>query len=97
VHSSARKPTVWRTALAMLVGGILVVYAFGLPVQSVVTRLSLAQTTLASLVFVPGDLVKAALATLTVGTLLRGYPRAFRRNWRSSARRVVDEPTPPAT
>lgn len=83
VHSSARKPTVWRTALAMVVGGILVIYAFGLPVQSLVTRLSLPQTAVASLVFVPGDLVKAVLATVTVSTLLRAYPRAFRRNWRS--------------
>lgn len=90
VHSSARKPTVWRTALAMLVGGILVVYAFGLPVQSVVTRLSLEQTALTSLVFIPGDLVKAALATVTVTTLLRAYPRAFRRTWRATERHEVD-------
>jgi biotin transport system substrate-specific component len=95
VHSSARKPAVWRTALAMVVGGILVVYAFGIPVQSVVTRLSLAQMTLASLVFIPGDLVKAALATLTVSTLLRAYPRAFRRTWRSKTQ-DVDVAGPPA-
>ncbi|MFD2025042.1 biotin transporter BioY [Promicromonospora aerolata] len=99
VHSSARKPAVWRTALAMLVGGILVVYAFGIPVQSLVTRLPLAETALTSLVFLPGDLVKAALATLTVSTLLRAYPRAFRRTWRPSARQETQEtdaPTPSA-
>lgn len=111
VHSSARKPTVWRTALAMVVGGILVIYAFGLPVQSLVTRLSLPQTAVASLVFVPGDLVKAVLATVTVSTLLRAYPRAFRRNWRSgespkpespetgsseTESRGADDRTPPA-
>jgi biotin transport system substrate-specific component len=95
VHSSARKPTVWRTALAMVVGGILVIYAFGLPVQSLVTRLSLPQTAVASLVFVPGDLVKAVLATVTVSTLLRAYPRAFRRNWRS-VESPADDRTPPA-
>ncbi|MFC8797579.1 biotin transporter BioY [Promicromonospora sp. NPDC057138] len=92
VHSSARKPAVWRTALAMLVGGIVVVYAFGIPVQSLVMRLSLGQTALSSLVFIPGDLVKATLATLTVGTLLRAYPRAFRRTWLSSERLEVDAP-----
>lgn len=95
VHASGRKPVVWRTALAMVVGGILVVYAFGIPVQSLVTRLPLAETTLASLVFVPGDLVKAALATLTVGTLLRAYPRAFRRTWRSTSQEA-DAPGSPA-
>ncbi|MGW2093620.1 biotin transporter BioY [Promicromonospora sukumoe] len=81
VHASARKPAVWRTALAMVVGGIVVVYAFGIPVQSLVTRLSLGDTLLTSLVFLPGDLVKAVLATLTLTTLLRAYPRAFRRTW----------------
>lgn len=96
VHAAGRRPAVWRTALAMLVGGILVVYAFGIPVQSLVTRLPLAETALTSLVFIPGDLVKAALATLTVGTLLRAYPRAFRRTWRPGGRQEAGAPTPPA-
>lgn len=81
VHSTAYKPTAWRTALGMVVGSILVVYAFGIPVQSVVTRLPLAETALTSLVFVPGDVVKAVLATLVVLGLVRAYPRAFRRTW----------------
>lgn len=81
VHSSARKPTVWRAALGMLVGGIVVIYAFGIPVQSLVTRLPFESTVLASLVFIPGDLVKATLATAVVVTLLRAYPRAFRLTW----------------
>lgn len=86
VHSSARKPALWRTAIGTVVGGILVVYAFGIPVQSLITRLSLGETALTSLVFLPGDLVKATLATLTVTTLLRAYPRAFRRTWLPSRR-----------
>ena len=96
VHSSARKPAAWRTALAMLVGGILVVYAFGIPVQSLVTRLPLAETALTSLVFIPGDLVKVALATVTVGTLLRAYPRAFRRTWDPSGRQEAADRITPA-
>lgn len=89
VHSSARRPAVWRTAVATVVGGIVVVYAFGIPVQSLVTRLSLGETALTSLVFLPGDLVKATLATLTVTTLLRAYPRAFRRTWLPSRQQDV--------
>ncbi|MBE1878468.1 biotin transporter BioY [Myceligenerans pegani] len=81
VHAGGRKPVWWRTLLGMLVGGIVVVYAFGIPVQSAVTHLPLGQTVLASLVFVPGDLVKAVVAVLVVGTLVRAYPRAFRREW----------------
>jgi biotin transport system substrate-specific component len=79
VHLGGTRPTAWRTALAMLVGGIAAIYVVGIPVQSLVTRLPLAETALTSLVFLPGDLVKAAVATVIVMTLVRGYPRAFRR------------------
>lgn len=87
VHSSPRKPTVWRVGLAMLVGGIATVYALGIPVQSLVTRLPIHDTIVTSLVFIPGDLVKAALASSTVLTLLRAYPRAFRRTWQAPQER----------
>jgi biotin transport system substrate-specific component len=85
VHAGNRKPTWWRTLLGMIVGGILAIYALGIPVQSAVTHLPLGQTALASLVFVPGDLVKAIIATAVVNTLVRAYPRAFRREWTRSA------------
>jgi biotin transport system substrate-specific component len=81
VHAGGRKPVVWRTFTGVVVGGILVVYAVGIPVQSLVTRLPLAETALTSLVFVPGDLVKSVIATAVVVTLVRAYPRAFRRTW----------------
>lgn len=81
VHAGARKPVAWRTLTGVLVGGILVVYAIGIPVQSFVTRLPLAETALTSLVFVPGDLLKAVITTAVITTLVRAYPRAFRRTW----------------
>lgn len=81
VHAGGRKPVLWRTATAMLVGGIVVVYAFGIPVQSLITRLPLGETALLSLLFVPGDIVKAIVATALVMILVRAYPRAFRRSW----------------
>ncbi|MCI0159024.1 biotin transporter BioY [Leifsonia shinshuensis] len=81
VHWGNRKPVAWRTFAGVVVGGILVVYAVGIPVQSLVTRLPLAETALTSLAFVPGDLVKAVIATAVVTTLVRAYPRAFRRTW----------------
>ena len=86
VHASPRTPSALRIALASILGGILVVYAVGVPVQSLVTRLPLGQTALASLVFLPGDLLKAALTTAVVSTLLRAYPRAFRRTWQPARR-----------
>lgn len=97
VHAAGRRPVWWRTLLGVIVGGILVIYAVGIPVQSLVTRLPLAETALTSLVFVPGDLVKAVLATLIVTTLVRGYPRAFRRTWAPAPRPVAAEPVPSGT
>ncbi|WBU38786.1 biotin transporter BioY [Homoserinibacter sp. YIM 151385] len=83
----------WRTALAMLLGGIGAIYLVGIPVQSAVTRLPLAETALQSLVFVPGDLVKAVLATAIVVSLARAYPRALRLAPRAaSARGAAREP-----
>ncbi len=50
VPLGGRRPTAVGTAVDMLVGGIAVVYAVGIPVQSLVTRLPLAQTAYTSLV-----------------------------------------------
>ncbi len=85
VHAGGRRPVLWRTALAMTAGGIVAIYAVGVPVQSLVTRLPLGETALASLVFVPGDLLKAAIAAAVVTALVRVYPRGFRRTWRAPA------------
>ena len=67
----------WRIALGVVVGGILVVYLCGIPVTALVLGLELGPTALASLVFLPGDLLKAAAATALVLALRRAYPRAF--------------------
>lgn len=78
--------TWWRAATASLLGGVLVVYAVGIPVQALVTGVPLDLTALSSLAFLPGDLIKVAAATLVVVALKRAYPRAF------PARRSVQEP-----
>ncbi|PRB18220.1 biotin transporter BioY [Microbacterium sp. MYb62] len=78
--------TWWRAAVAALVGGVLVVYAFGIPVQALVTGIPLDLTALSSLAFLPGDLIKVTVATLVVVALRRAYPRAF------ADRRSVAEP-----
>ena len=83
VHAGGRKPVLWRTVLGVLVGGILVIYAFGVPVQSLITRLPVLETAWLSLVFIPGDIIKAIIAVLIIGTLVRAYPRAFGRVWNS--------------
>ncbi|GAA1879863.1 biotin transporter BioY [Paeniglutamicibacter psychrophenolicus] len=91
VHAGGRKPVLWRTLVGMLVGGILVIYAVGVPVQSMVTRLPLGETAVLSLAFIPGDLIKAVTAALIVMTLVRAYPRAFNRVW-ATKKTPVPEP-----
>jgi len=71
------RPEWWRTAGATVVGGIAVVYLFGIPVQAAVTGVPLDLTALSALVFLPGDLIKAGVATVLVLALRRAYPRAF--------------------
>lgn len=72
------RPTWVRTVAGVLVGGILAVYAVGIPVQSALTGLGLGETALTSLAFLPGDLIKSAVAAAVTMTLWRAYPRAFR-------------------
>ncbi|MGW9626608.1 biotin transporter BioY [Microbacterium sp. NPDC055521] len=69
--------TWWRAAIGAVVGGIVVVYLFGIPVQAAVTGVPLDLTALSSVAFLPGDLIKATLATVLAVALRRAYPRAF--------------------
>lgn len=85
VHLGGRRPVWWRTFAGVVIGGVVVVYACGIPIQSLVMRIGVDQALLANLAFVPGDLAKAVVATVLVGALVRGYPRAFRRTWASRA------------
>ncbi len=80
VRADRLKPTWWRTALGCVVGGIGVIYALGIPVQSFIMQLPLAQTAIASAVFVPGDILKVVVATIVTLALYRAYPRAFARS-----------------
>ncbi|SJM53161.1 biotin transporter BioY [Gulosibacter sp. 10] len=89
VRLGAARPRWWRVALGAVVGGIGVIYLFGVPVQSMVTGLGLWETIVTSLVFLPGDLVKAALTVIITMALWKAYPRAFA--W---PRRAPSEPIP---
>ncbi|AMN55480.1 MULTISPECIES: biotin transporter BioY [Stappiaceae] len=64
------------SAIAAAVGGILVVYAFGIPGVAIMAGLSLPKAALGSAIYIPGDLVKVALTALIVQTVARGLPGA---------------------
>lgn len=59
--------------IAAIIGGILVVYALGVPWTSVVTGLPLRTSALGSLAFIPGDVIKAVITALVAVTVHRSY------------------------
>jgi biotin transport system substrate-specific component len=64
---------VWAL-IANVVGGIVVVYALGVPVVAKVTDVSLVHALDAAALFLPGDLIKAAVAAVIASGVHRGYP-----------------------
>ncbi len=60
---------------ACLAGGIGVVYACGIPGVALISGISVPTAALASAAFLPGDLIKAGVATAVAVTLRRAYPR----------------------
>ena len=71
----------WRRGFALawalianVVGGIVVIYAFGVPVVAKVTDVSLVHALDAATVFIPGDLIKAVVAAVIASGVHRGYP-----------------------
>jgi biotin transport system substrate-specific component len=73
----------WRVQIGLsalagaLIGGIAVLYAIGIVGLSVNAGLTLQQSTVAMLPFVPGDLLKAVLAALITRGLARMRPDAL--------------------
>jgi len=67
-------PALAGYAVACVVGGIVVVYAFGVPWLATVTKMGLAKAAMAVAVFIPGDLIKAALAAWVAARVERVWP-----------------------
>lgn len=59
-----------RCFLAALLGGLVVVYALGIPWLAAVTGMTLTKATLAIAVFLPGDAIKAVIASI-IGQRIR--------------------------
>lgn len=70
----ARYNLAWGV-LANVVGGMVVIYAIGVPWLAVVANLSLAAAVVSgALPFLVGDLIKAVLAAVVAGQVRRSYP-----------------------
>jgi biotin transport system substrate-specific component len=64
----------WWGGLANVLGGIVVVYLVGIPVQAARTGTSVLVAATASTVFLLGDAVKVVIATAVASAVHRGYP-----------------------
>ncbi|TFF21719.1 biotin transporter BioY [Jiella endophytica] len=60
--------------LAAAIGGIVVLYAIGIPWISLVGGVPLATAAAGSAAFIPGDLIKAGLAAAAILMVKRSYP-----------------------
>jgi len=60
-------------AVASIIGGIGVIYAVGVPWTSVSAGVPLGTSALGSLIFVPGDLIKAVITAIVAVTVHRSY------------------------
>lgn len=67
-------PAVAGYALAAFIGGILVVYLFGVPGMALTLGMTLKQALMAALMFLPGDIIKALVAAWVTFRVRRVYP-----------------------
>ncbi len=71
-------PSVGWTLLACVLGGIGFVYLLGIPVQAARLHMSVLDAAKLSLVFLPGDVLKAVVAAVVAGAVHRANPGLIR-------------------
>lgn len=67
----------WSAMIASFVGGVLVLYSFGIPVIAIVAKLEFMAAAKAVLIFIPGDIVKVVVTALIAQTVAKGFPQAL--------------------
>ena len=73
-HEALQSSPKWeivRYALAAMVGGIVLVYAIGIPWLALVTKMGLTKACWAMVVFLPGDVLKALVAAVVAQRIRR--------------------------
>jgi biotin transport system substrate-specific component len=66
--------SLWRQIAVNIIGGIVVLYAFGTVGVALVTHVSLGTALLANWIFLPGDLAKAVLAAIVARAVHQALP-----------------------
>ena len=60
--------------LAAFIGGVLVLYAFGIVYLAIVAKTGFATAFIGSMAFIPGDVIKAVVAAMVGRAVMVGYP-----------------------
>jgi biotin transport system substrate-specific component len=66
----------WAAGIAAVIGGIVVLYAFGITGMAIALDRSVVEAALLVTAFIPGDVIKAVLAGLITAALYRARPNA---------------------
>lgn len=74
VEKSWNQLKMWKVLLFNILGGILLVYAAGIPVTAFVLDLPLQAAAISALAYIPGDLVKAVIAAFVVVKMKKSNP-----------------------
>lgn len=77
-RANSEKFSIVRTALGAITGGILVVYAIGIPVMAAKLQVDLLTATTYVTPFLVGDAIKVVLTVIIAVGLHRAYPKAFK-------------------
>lgn len=67
-------PLLAGVAVASIIGGIFVVYVFGVPFLAWKANMTLAQAAFGSALFLPGDLIKVVIASLVAQSAYQSVP-----------------------
>lgn len=74
VERWASAPVGLAAGIASIIGGVFVLYAFGIIGMSVVLGKTLAESALLVTAFIPGDILKAGIAGVVTATLAKARP-----------------------
>lgn len=64
----------WKVFLFNVLGGILIVYAIGVPYQAALTNIPVEAAMIKSIMFIPGDIIKALAAAYIAVRMRNAYP-----------------------
>ncbi len=74
VQRLGKQIQLWKLLLINFVGGIVVIYAIGIPYLSFITEIPVWTVAKGNLAFIPGDLVKIVIAAIIASRVLKVYP-----------------------